>query len=79
MSSKAARTNILLVAALAGVGSLVRVQPLVQLQVDKLSELGGAKVAGIRLLAGVQSEVSLEIRCRAKPLLAYLALVWLFT
>lgn len=59
MGPKAARANVLLVAALASVGSLVRVQPLVQLQMDKLGELRGAKVAGVRLLAGVQSKVGL--------------------
>lgn len=46
---------------------------------NELSELGGAKVAGVRFLAGVQSKVGLQIRSRAKPFLTYLALVWLFT
>lgn len=61
VGSKAARTNVFFVAALAGVGPLVRVQPLVQLQMNKLGELGGTEVAGVWLLAGMQSEVSLEI------------------
>lgn len=75
---EAARANVLLVAALASVGSLVRVQPLVQLKMDKLGELCGTKIAGVRLLAGVQSKVGLQVRGRAEPLLAYLALVRLF-
>jgi len=79
MSPEAARANVLLVATLAGIGSFVCVQPLVQFQMNELSELGGAKVASVRLLAGVQSKVCFQIRGRAKPLFAYLALMWLFT
>lgn len=57
MSPETARAYVLLVAALAGIGPLVRVQPLVQFEMNELSELGGAKVASVRLLAGVQSKM----------------------
>lgn len=48
---QAGRADVLLVAALAGVGALVGVQPLMQLQVDELGELGGAQITGVGLLA----------------------------
>lgn len=70
--------DVLLVAYLTGIRSLVRVQPLVQLQVDELSELGGAEVAGVGFLARVQAQMSLQVRGRAEPLLADVALVRFF-
>jgi hypothetical protein len=76
MSPKTARADVLLIAALTGVGPLVRVQPLVQLEMDELGEFGGTKVASVRLLAGVQSKVGFQIRSGTEPLLAYLTLVW---
>lgn len=50
---EAGRADVLLVAALARVGALVGVQPLVKLQVDELGELGGAQITGVRLLTRV--------------------------
>lgn len=50
-----------------------------QLQVNELGEFGGAQVTGVGLLAGMQSQMGLEVRGRAEPLLADLALVRLFT
>lgn len=75
MGPKTARADVLLVAALAGVRPFVGVQPLVQLEVNELGEFRGAQVAGVGLLAGMQSQMSLEVGGRAEPLLADLALV----
>lgn len=79
MGSEAARANVLFIATLTGIGSFVCVQSLVQFQMNELGELGGTKIAGVRLLTGVQSKVGLQIRGRTEPLLAYLTLVRLFT
>jgi len=76
MGPKTTRADVLLIAALTGIGPLVRVQPLVQLEMDELGEFGGAKVASVWLLAGMQSKVGFQIRSGTEPLLAYLALVW---
>lgn len=70
--------DVLLLAGLARVRALVGVQPLVQLQVHELRELGRAEVAGVRLLAAVQPQVRLEVAGAAETLLAHLALVRLF-
>jgi len=43
-------TDVLLVTALAGIGAFVCVKALVQLQVDKLGELGRTQVACVGLL-----------------------------
>lgn len=79
MRPQAARAYVLFVANLTRVRPLVRVEPLVEFQVYELGELGRAEVAGVRLLARVQPQVRLEVRRRAEPLLANVALVWLFT
>lgn len=50
-------------------------QSLVQLEVDELGELGGAQVAGVRLLARVQPQVGLEVGGRAEAFVADVALV----
>lgn len=50
MGPEAACANVLLVATLAGIGSFVCVQSLVQFQMNELGELGGAKIAGVRFL-----------------------------
>ena len=54
-------------------------QPLVQLEVDELRELGRAAVAGVGLRARVEPHVRLQVRRRAEPLLALGALVRLLT
>lgn len=73
------RRDVLLVTRLARVGSLVRVQPFVQLEVDKLGELGRTEVTQVRLLTGVQSEVGLEVGGGGEALVADVTLVRLFT
>ena len=50
-------------------------QPLVQLEVDELRELGRAAVAGVGLGARVEPHVRLQVRRRAEALLALVALV----
>lgn len=50
-----------------------------QLQVDELGKFRGAQVTGVGLLAGMQSQMRLEVRGRAEPLLADFALVRLLT
>jgi hypothetical protein len=47
----------------------------VQLQVDELGEFGRTQIAGVGLLAGMQSQMGLEIGRAAEPLLANVALV----
>ena len=54
-------------------------QPLVQLEVDELRELGRAAVARVGLRARVEPHVRLQVRRRAEPLLALGALVRLLT
>ena len=54
-------------------------QPLVQLEVDELRELGRAAVARVGLRARVEPHVRLQVRRRAEALLALGALVRLLT
>jgi hypothetical protein len=44
---------------------------------DELSKFSGTEVTGIRLLSGMESEMSFEIRCTAKPLLTNITLMGL--
>lgn len=50
MESQAAQVDVVAVAVWTFVRTLSRVQALVQLEVDKLSELGGAEFAVVGLL-----------------------------
>lgn len=52
-------TNVLFLTAPAGVGSFIGVKSLVQLQMDKLRELGRAQVTGVGFLARMQTQVRL--------------------
>ena len=61
MGSKSGRADVGLAAAGAGEGSLVVVQPVVQLQVDELGEAGLALVALVGLRTGVQAKVGLQV------------------
>ena len=61
VGSKSGRADVGLAAAGAGEGSLVVVQPVVQLQVDELGEAGLALVALVGLRTRVQSQVGLQV------------------
>ena len=54
-------------------------QPLVQLEVDELRELGRAAVARVGLRARMEPHVRLQVRRRAEALLALGTLMRLFT
>jgi hypothetical protein len=75
MRPQTRRTDVLLITALANVRPVVGVQSLVQLQMDKLSELLRAQVTLVGFLSAVESQVSLQVRCRRESLLADVALV----
>ena len=79
VSAQPAGADVLLLAAAARVGPLVGVQPLVQLEVDELGELGRAEIASVGLLSRVQSQMRLEVGRAAEPLLANVALVRLLS
>lgn len=61
MRAQSTGADVLLVAALAHVRSVVGVQALVQLQVDKLRKLLRAEVARVGLLAAVQPQMRLQV------------------
>lgn len=69
---QAAQVDIVPMAVGALVRSLARVQSLVELEVDKLGELGRAKLAVVGLLTRVQAQVGLEVAGAAKALVAHL-------
>lgn len=71
--------NVGLVARATAEGALVVVQPLVQLQVHELRELGRAAITRVRLGARVEAHVRLQVGRGAETLLAFGALVRLFT
>ncbi len=71
--------SVALVARVAHIGLLSMMDMGVQFHMDSLGILVHAGRAAVWFLAGMQPEVSLEIRGRAEPLPAHLALVWLFT
>lgn len=68
MHLEAAEMNVALVALGTLVGPLSGMEPLVQLQVHELRELGRADLTLVWLLSRMQSKVGLQIACAAKSL-----------
>ena len=72
MEPQAAQVDVVAVAVEALVRALARVQPLVQLEVDELGELGRAQLALVGLLARVQTQVGLQVAGTAETLVTHL-------
>lgn len=75
MGPQAGCTDVLLVATLAHIGPVVRVQSLVQLQMHKLCELLRAEITGIWFLTTVQPQMGLQVGGARETLLADVALM----
>lgn len=69
---QAAQVNVVAVAVGAFVWTLAGVQTLVQLEVDKLGELGWAELAVVGLLPRMEAQVSFEVAGAAEALVANL-------
>jgi len=74
-SPQSAGADVRFLATVARKRSFVRVDALVQFQVDQLRERGRAYLAHERLVARVQPRMGLQVRRGAEPFLAHVALV----
>lgn len=54
-------------------------KPLVQLEMHKLGKLSGTKITSVRLLTGMKTQMSLQIRCRTESLFTDVTLMWLLS
>lgn len=69
---QAAQVDVVAVAVWALVRTLAGVQALVQLEMDKLGELGRAQLALVRLLARMEAQVGLQVAGAAEALVTHL-------
>lgn len=76
---QAAQVDVVTVAMGAFVWTLAGVKAFVQLQVDKLGELGWAEFAVVGLLPRVEAQVSFQVAGAAKALVTNLAFMWLLS
>ena len=72
MEPQAAQVNVVPVAVGALVGALAGVQALVQLEVDKLGELGRAQLALVGFLSRVEAQVGLQVAGATEALVTHL-------
>ena len=79
VGAKSRGGDIGLVAAAAHKRTLIVVQSFVEFKVNVLREAGAALVAAVRLLAGVESHVRLQVGGRAEPFSAFDTRVRLLT